>query len=370
MFGLRIVEPYGPPTSKFHASDTQPKKPTDGPRCTICDGPNGRPCVVCASTAYCSPICQETDEPVHKVLCETFKRMPPRPTSSHTLSIFFPVNEENPKLIWINILVTSAATSTEHGSVDFNSLLGSDLVLGITYRPANLFRHFALDCTLAVFHRDAFVFDGSKDNQSIRSLTGGLMYREWKGPIAVMRLRGRDPKQYSDVTLGDLRHAVDYFGNGHPSLCDPNMTLRSGRSTQGIRVACVGDRKMGIGPLTMVAVPRDHKMFKEPVHIPISNHLHLPLFVYKMRPSKKWEDVNDSDGRSPNSNESTSSLLVDINKSSATWGLVPTGWKSHEIGSVVFVRKDGRKLQPQHIEAMMQYCDTWKPEFAKTRGEE
>jgi len=314
MFGIRLVRCSGPPASKFHDSNTQPKKPIDGPHCTICDGLNGQPCVDCGSTAYCSTICQETDEPVHKVLCETFTRMPPRPTSTHQLGLFFPVDEEEPKLIWINIPVTSEATSAEHRSVDFNSLLGPNLVLGITYRPDNLFRHFALDCTLAVFHRDAFVFDGSKDNKSIHSLTGGVMYRHWKGPIVVMRLRGRDPKQYSDVTLGDLRHAIDYFGNGPAFSCNPNMTLRSGRSAQGVRVACVGDREMGMDLLTIVAVPRDHNTFKEPVEIPISTHLQLPLLVYRMRAAREWEDVNDEDGRSPNSNEGASSLLVDIDK--------------------------------------------------------
>ena len=77
----------------------------------------------------------------------------------------------------------------------------------------NAMKAFALNHTLQIVCRDAFLVDGSKPNRSLKEITNGKLGHDWRGPIVVLRQVGleADPLYYEDVTLGDLRHAVDYF---------------------------------------------------------------------------------------------------------------------------------------------------------------
>ncbi|GKT54374.1 hypothetical protein ColTof4_13834 [Colletotrichum tofieldiae] len=63
-----------------------------------------RLCTECQSTAYCSVECQQTDWRPHRLLCKQFRRMGPRPSPSHHLVVYFPMEVDRPTLAWGNLL--------------------------------------------------------------------------------------------------------------------------------------------------------------------------------------------------------------------------------------------------------------------------
>ncbi|WQF90444.1 Putative Zinc finger, MYND-type [Colletotrichum destructivum] len=60
-----------------------------------------RLCTECQSTAYCSVECQQTDWRPHRLLCKQFRRMGPRPSPSHHLVVYFPMEVDRPTLAWV-----------------------------------------------------------------------------------------------------------------------------------------------------------------------------------------------------------------------------------------------------------------------------
>jgi hypothetical protein len=72
-----------------------------GTNCILCNKP-GRPCASCKSTAYHCVECQQTDWPLHKLLCKKFSSFSPGPDSDSKLRLCFPVDSKVPELIWVN----------------------------------------------------------------------------------------------------------------------------------------------------------------------------------------------------------------------------------------------------------------------------
>jgi hypothetical protein len=73
---------------------------------TMCESPNSKLCGQCKSTRYCSKKCQKADWVTHKHLCATFGNfdLTTRPYKSHFLAVSFPVDEDKPKLFWLQYL--------------------------------------------------------------------------------------------------------------------------------------------------------------------------------------------------------------------------------------------------------------------------
>ena len=188
--------------------------------CAICDSSDSKFCSLCHSILYCSRECQKTDWPLHKMVCKKFTTLPPRPSLLHRLAIHFPAGSKESQLIWINCL---QQIDDHDGSVwespDVHSILSNNAVakhLNIfEYKPItrNALRGFDLSHTVEVICRDDFLSDGSTPNICVEQMTGGKKIYDWRGPIAVMRLRwdGSDSKIYEDITATDFRVAVDYF---------------------------------------------------------------------------------------------------------------------------------------------------------------
>ncbi|KAJ5063618.1 major facilitator superfamily domain-containing protein [Bipolaris maydis] len=90
------------PTVPDRASATA----TDPPLCGIC--PNGATitCSGCDNMKYCSVTCQQRDAAQHSMLCSTFQDFQERPSPNHFRSIYFPVDELNPRFIWLRMMGT------------------------------------------------------------------------------------------------------------------------------------------------------------------------------------------------------------------------------------------------------------------------
>ncbi|KAJ6191974.1 hypothetical protein J3E72DRAFT_380368 [Bipolaris maydis] len=167
------------------------------------------------------PTCQKGDWALHKTICKIFTTLPSRPSPSHKLAIFFPVDSKAPQLIWIEC---ERRVDEEDGvaweSPDTQKLLELEN-LDPKYRGAREFkkitraklRGFNLSYTVEVILRETGLIDGSTRNACVQHITKGRKRHDWRGPIVVMRQPGTaiDPLVYEDINARDLRVAVDYF---------------------------------------------------------------------------------------------------------------------------------------------------------------
>lgn len=188
------------------------------PTCAICSGSASKLCSSCLSISYCSPECQKTDWPLHKILCKNLPAMNPRPSPSHKLGVLFPVDSKYPLPVWIYCKPVDggpeAATGFEVADArpildpeNLDTRSGKATRCGFLTR--NKLRGFQ------IIHRYGFLLDGSAPNACIRhtATARGEMIRGWKGPVVVMRLRTEDddPRGYKDMAGAEFRTAVDLF---------------------------------------------------------------------------------------------------------------------------------------------------------------
>lgn len=77
----------------------------------------------------------------------------------------------------------------------------------------------SLTDTIELTSRDAFLIDDLKPNRAVYSSASlgsiGAIPGDWRGPIVVLRARGLgiDPDTYTDITMNDFRHLMDYFAH-------------------------------------------------------------------------------------------------------------------------------------------------------------
>jgi MYND finger len=347
--------------------------------CTICNSPNSRSCASCRSVAYCSLECQQADWPVHKTLCKTFKafQSSTRHSSSSKLGLLLPVDSKTPRLVWIEceqIENDEYEPPSEYPHVQ--SLLGTDKPFP-EHKPINrnVFRGFDLDHRVYVVCRETFLVDGSKTNICVAELTRGAMLYDWRGPIVILSMPGTSigACMYQDITLSDLRTAVDYFlSYGDEPIEDLEALTRSmsltsrprGVKAQGVRINCLGDQKVfGVEQYVAVAVPPDHPVFQS-TPTGISTHMGLPLLMRKYPPDRAWKGDKDM----PYENLPATFMNLNADMSSEQWGWAPLHWQN-DVGSVIVVRKDGKDLTARQAEAFAYYCQfKLQPVFEDSLG--
>lgn len=79
-------------------------------KCATCNKPSlslkpHKKCVGCKSSSYCSKECQREDWPTHKLICAAFKPFTnanPRPSPEHKLALLLPVDNDQPKFVWMH----------------------------------------------------------------------------------------------------------------------------------------------------------------------------------------------------------------------------------------------------------------------------
>lgn len=335
---------------KMQSSELPEKK------CSICDKVTSRHCKNCSCSLYCSNKCQKTDWPQHKMLCDQFKNFSTRPNKSARRAIFFPEKEKNAKFIW----VTCVWRSGEHGDpgfedVDVKGYIGDDL--GRTIFQRNLLRSRDLDNTIQLIYRDAFLKDGSGVNRSIIEVTKGLMSRSWRGPVLVFKKEGlgMDPDNYGDMDTVDFRDAIDFFSSvgdlnlGDMRLDDVKHSEKAPDGVCGVRISCDGDLACGRKKFEAIDVPRNHPVFREPV-TSISKLIGLPIKVKRCPPDKSLLGKEYK-----RSNQAATFLHLNANPKDQSWGWASMDWQE-PAGSVIVVRDDGKKLLPQHMDALCHFC--------------
>ncbi|KAL5331971.1 hypothetical protein ACEPPN_001513 [Leptodophora sp. 'Broadleaf-Isolate-01'] len=152
-----------------------------------------------------------------------------------------------------------------------------------------------------------------------------------------------------DITLEDVRLAIDYFAHGDEPLHGQWLSLwnQCGRTGQvlGVKIHC--DAELNEEKFQAVNVPKNHPVF-ENCSTPISIAMNLPL--------KMWiyPHINVGGG-SAYLNVEASSMNRITNVTDKRWGEVPEEWKC-EVGSVLVVRQDGKNLKAGEVKALATFC--------------
>jgi hypothetical protein len=181
--------------------------------CIVCCESCTLHCPTCKSAYYCSRKCQKNDWSTHKLFCAAYASfsLSSRPSSQHLRACFFPADSDRPEMVWVPWKLHKDEDG-QYCLPEFDPTLGLDRSLVIR-RNATLNRN--LSNTLNVYHRDAFLIDGSASNKSILALlaTKPEQQHDWRGPIVAISCRGPalDPPEGRDIDIEDLRHISDYF---------------------------------------------------------------------------------------------------------------------------------------------------------------
>jgi hypothetical protein len=357
--------------------------------CVMCNKLPAKACSRCRSSYYCSKPCQMSDWPLHKLLCKKFHQQPLRPSPAHRRAILFPVHEKEPKLVWV-LCKQRRDEMGRFESAQVASLLGAENAPEATaYVQRNPRRNriigargWNLGYGVAIKHRDTFLFDGSRPNQSIASaaMTSGMaLGHTWMGPVVALRER-TDETAVADITLGDFRHAVDYFVDYNratipePKEISPFTTANTaGYTLRGVVIHCVGSIKLhGKRLLSQVEVPATHPICHGEGDLsPISRVVGLPVRLWKLEDIGEWL-VNPPGWEEGNadaaSNQLAPFLMMRMDPGADDWGLAPPCWNT-DLGNVLMVGDDGQDLAVEDSALLCYFCKRkLLPLFEDSRG--
>jgi hypothetical protein len=169
-----------------------------------------------------------------------------------------------------------------------------------------------------------------------------------------------------DITLGDLRVAVDYFmsygakqinsiAELEESMAEHELTGEKNKSRTGVRINCNGDRSVNKRKkYEEVSIPADHPVYKEKP-TSISKLLEMPILVWQYPADKAWK-YNEAAGVGRYDNQSATFLNVNADPTSEQWGWAAPKWQA-EVGSVLVARQDGKDLTWQQAQIMVEHCE-------------
>jgi hypothetical protein len=305
-----------------------------------------------------------------------------RPSPSHKLAILLPVDEEEPKLVWVDCPMKNGQFWE---SPEYRKFLGDDdpysqrIPVGAKLKAANpSLRRFALEHTVTLYIRETALKDGSLPNKCVVSMMKGKHKFNWKGPLAIFSQPGTktDPLVYQDVVPADLRVVTDFFlcyGNGVGK--DEGVTLgppgldhlknifpglyKDSNTIYGVDISSKGDQEiLNKVKFIGVEISPTHPIFKDTKPTSISIHMGLPLLVRKYgNLPRSWIAKGEQLNISPFENRTALFLNLNANPKSDSWGYADIiEWDLCGVGTVLVVRADKKAISEQQVEALARFC--------------
>lgn len=217
----------------------------------------------------------------------------PRPDEMHKLALLFPVKSELPQLIWIE--TRAHRVENVAGMVYEGVDCSKGLVTHVGMSSRSSFSSALLRLEIYKNGSQSSV----EANQCLFYITRGYSSREvsiatgaphdWNGPIIVVGFAERNVikqvKKYRDVTLDDLRYAIDSHFQKMIVFEDnkPNFFVIRGESkwVKAVKVSCEGDvRFLRKAKFRQLEIRKDHSVFKtfDGISV-ISQHMGWPLLA-------------------------------------------------------------------------------------------
>ncbi|KAG7402652.1 Ubiquitin carboxyl-terminal hydrolase 19 [Fusarium oxysporum f. sp. raphani] len=327
-------------------------------QCTICGSSEASRCARCRSAAYCSLECQQTDWRTHRLLCTKFSEQAQdnyasRPSPTHYLAIFFPMDKKRPSIVWIDTKKDKYEVEPYFHPVQGNVLRGRTSwqnTLNIWFldpdvTPRNITTNQAIHGTIPTLIGDTW---------------GEFI---WKGPVvAVMRKgTGYEPRHSTDITLTAYRDAVDYLGYYRDtigSMIEPgredhlSKRVLADRISKvvGVRINCLRDQISRQEPqLVEVAVPKTHPLFNlegdDPCDIPALFGVDLVAKSYSNNQSNNDETPPADDLQNP----LAQLLLMTTSVKGGEWVHSPDYRRHLHQGSILFVCRSKRDIKTDDI---------------------
>lgn len=338
--------------------------------CIMCEK-QGKRCTKCRSCCYCSKECQRADWQSHRLLCAQVSKLPKRPTLQHKLAIYFPVEASKPKLEWVGFWVRRGVQYPQIDHI-FRSE-GHD----VTYRTMRRgpLRGGDLGYELDVYTRTTVHTYGSKPNRSIIASVGitASIPLIWSGPCIV--LRRPSPNLYGDITLADLRHIVDLFvtcGDFRVKEIEaPTLSGEIDRESDGILGVKVNSdaeiENHGAARFVPVIVREFHPMrcFSTlPIMTsPISRLLGMPLKLWRIADGESHQALHTSMAYNSSlecnlsDNCDITSLMMETELDSESWGFAPMWTNLDYLGNVVVIREDEQDLSVDQLKLLCHFCE-------------
>ncbi|KAG6989394.1 Ubiquitin carboxyl-terminal hydrolase 19 [Fusarium oxysporum f. sp. conglutinans] len=331
-------------------------------QCTTCGSSEASRCARCRSAAYCSLECQQTDWRTHRLLCTKFSEQAQdnyasRPSPTHYLAIFFPMDKKRPSIVWIDTKKDKYEVEPYFHPV-LDQLLhipGNDGYIGRGLRQVqgNVLRgRTSWQNTLNLWFLDPDVTPRNiTTNQAIH------------GPVvAVMRKgTGYEPRHSTDITLTAYRDAIDYLGYYRDtigSMIEPGQDdhfskrVLADRISKviGVRINCLRDQISRQEPqLVEVAVPKTHPLFNlegdDPCDIPALFGVDLVAKSYSNNQSNNDETPPADDLQNP----LAQLLLMTTSVKGGEWVHSPDYRRHLHQGSILFVCRSKRDIKTDDI---------------------
>jgi hypothetical protein len=372
----------------------------DAQKCIICSTLTTNRCSGCKSVRYCSKACEETDHPLHKLLCKKFVTFlatpPPNPIPSnedswieaaYKLALFFPKDAKFPQLIWLK---RETHSEYEHDEEDEEGYFPS--YHNYQTLRASLSEYIESPESPQVpcndhelrFWVGAHSLGGEDENCVVGALNAGFESCERGATTSPFEFAGNlivtssktieyshpefgphEQETFGDITLADLRHAVNYFSRRNylfeSEKVNPFVIRNPSDWIKGVRVSCSGDMTfMDKKKYRQVEVSRDNPIFGHHDICSISKQMGIPLLVKSETVAPEWRGKIHRGMRfDPCENRAVRLLMFRADVEDwHNWGSVDAfKWDNGIDKTALFVREDHKDLTPQHVEALVEFCD-------------